>query len=348
MRGLRLHVPGRDRREHRGGLLDAEQRRRGLDGVGRTSREHPRSELHRRWASASRPARAASTFWTVDFGGYTDPGSVAAGARPDATPGAGTRPSRSRPRHRRLPPRRRLRARPRRRRPRRPAATTTSGGTTGGGRQQREGRLGGQAGSVVAPVTLASHLVAEPDRVKAHPGRAKILHPLRNDDNPESAPLRIVRVLHQPHGSRVRVDARRTQDPAAAPAPRARDEAARVPRHHGIGRGGPGRGDDRHRSELTAPGGPAPQSLRPVMASRTPSPISTRPPAPPMSSRRRGERASQTRAVPETIAHAPSENRPTTSEIAPSSGELQLDVTLARIDELRQHRRQRGSSPSGW
>ena len=54
-------------------------------------------------------------------------------------------------------------------------------------------------------MTLASHLVAEPDRVKAHPGKVKILHPLRNDENPESAPLRIVRVLHQPHGSHVRV-----------------------------------------------------------------------------------------------------------------------------------------------
>ena len=66
---------------------------------------------------------SGAEFWTVDFGGYTDPGSVSAGA--DPTPPARRRhpPSRSRPRHRRPPPRRhRRRARPRRPRPRRPAA----------------------------------------------------------------------------------------------------------------------------------------------------------------------------------------------------------------------------------
>ena len=212
------------------------------------------AELHRD-GRRRRGSRSGTEYWTVDFGGYTDPGSVAAARTPTPPPRRHLR-SRSRPRHRPVvPPRRRLRARPRHRRPRRAAAATTSGGSTGGGGSSAKG-ASAQVGSVVAPVTLASHLVAEPDRVKAHPGRLKILHPLRNDDNPESAPLRIVRVLHQPHGSRsawCTADAR---------------SGLRLPhRAHGTkrlvylvttacGRGGPGRGHDRHRSE------PRPQGAR--------------------------------------------------------------------------------------
>ena len=142
-------------------------------------------------------------FWTVDFGGYTDPGSVAAGADPTPPPApAPPQPVTAAP-----PPATTstpTASTPTTSTTKTGGGTTTSGGSTGGGGSSAKG-ASAQVGSVVAPVTLASHLVAEPDRVKAHPGKVKILHPLRNDDNPESAPLRIVRVLHQPHGSRVRV-----------------------------------------------------------------------------------------------------------------------------------------------
>ena len=81
-------------------------------------------------------------FWTVDFGGYADPGTVPRAPTPTPPPGAGTAPAG----HDAPPPataRRRRRARPRHRRPRRRGGPTTSGGIDRRRRrQQREGRLG--------------------------------------------------------------------------------------------------------------------------------------------------------------------------------------------------------------
>jgi uncharacterized protein YkwD len=144
-------------------------------------------------------------FWTVDFGGFTDPGSVAAGADPTPTPTpTPTQPVPTQPVTTTAPP---------------PsstptgttstgttATTTTAGTTTAGGGTSKKGSTPPEGlNGIGTPVTLASHLVAMPDKVKAHPGRAKILHPLANDKDPDSAPLRILRVVDQPHGSRARV-----------------------------------------------------------------------------------------------------------------------------------------------
>jgi uncharacterized protein YkwD len=143
-------------------------------------------------------------FWTVDFGGFTDPGSVAAGADPTPTP----TPAPTKPVTTTSPPTTSTGSTPTTSTatPTPTGGTTTVGGsTTGGGSEKKSGSASAQAGGIAAPVTLASHLVAMPDSVKAHPGKVKILHPLANDENPDTAPLRIVRVLHQPHGSRARV-----------------------------------------------------------------------------------------------------------------------------------------------
>ena len=191
-------------------------------------------------------------FWTVDFGGYTDPGSVAAGADPTPPPApAPPQPVTTAP-----PPSTAstpTASTPTTSTTKTGGGTTTSGGSTGGGGSSAKG-ASAQAGSVVAPVTLASHLVAEPDRVKAHPGKvedpASPAERRQPGVRPASHRPRAAPAARQPCPR----DARRTQDPAAAPAPRARDEAARVPRHHGIGRGGPGRGHDRHRSRLRPQG----------------------------------------------------------------------------------------------
>jgi uncharacterized protein YkwD len=144
-------------------------------------------------------------FWTVDFGGYADPGSVAAGADPTpapapAAPPAPSKPVATTPPSTTSPP---TGSTPTTATPTPTGGTTTvGGGSTSGGSDKKSGAPGGQLGE---PVSLASHLVAMPDAAKLHPGRPKILHPLRNDRDPETAPLRIMKVLEQPDGSRVRI-----------------------------------------------------------------------------------------------------------------------------------------------
>jgi uncharacterized protein YkwD len=142
-------------------------------------------------------------YWTVDFGGYTDPGSVSAGADPTPAP-TPTQPPATTPPPATTSTPTTTASTPTTASPK-PlgGATTVGGGSTGGG-TAKSGPASPQS-DIGTPVSLASDLVAEPDHVRAHPGKVKILHPLRNDKNPDSKPLRILRVLHQPHGSRARV-----------------------------------------------------------------------------------------------------------------------------------------------
>ena len=68
--------------------------------------------------------------------------------------------------------------------------------------------------------------------------------------------------------------------------------------------------------ELTPLGG---QSFRPETARVAPMPIMTRPPVPPISSSRRGERPNHARADPAAIAHALSDSNATPANTAPSN-----------------------------
>jgi hypothetical protein len=66
-------------------------------------------------------------------------------------------------------------------------------------------------------------------------------------------------------------------------------------------------------------------------------PIMTRPPAPPTSSSRRGERASHARAVPAATAQVLSHSTAMAANTVSEQQHLQRDVTRGRVDELRQH-----------
>src|SRR5437870_2918646 len=66
-------------------------------------------------------------------------------------------------------------------------------------------------------------------------------------------------------------------------------------------------------------GSPTYQLLRVVTARPSPSAISIAPPAPVIASSRPDERPSQWRAVPDAIAHAPSDSSAIAMQIAPSS-----------------------------
>lgn len=47
--------------------------------------------------------------------------------------------------------------------------------------------------------------MAKRDVVRVRAGKAKVLHPLRNDLDPEGAPLQLVRILEQPPGTHARI-----------------------------------------------------------------------------------------------------------------------------------------------
>jgi uncharacterized protein YkwD len=148
-------------------------------------------------------------WWTVDFGGVADPGSVPAGTNPVSTVPTTSTPSTP-------PPTTTAPATP-------PPATTTTtttttttksktvvptptGGTTtvGGGTTGSGGANGGSNG-IAKAITLSSHLVAKRDVIRVRPGKARVLYPLANDLDPETKPLHLVRILKQPPGSHARI-----------------------------------------------------------------------------------------------------------------------------------------------
>lgn len=74
--------------------------------------------------------------------------------------------------------------------------------------------------------------------------------------------------------------------------------------------------------------------MRPARARLAPIPIITRPPAPPTACIRRGERASQVRAVPATSAQVLSQNTAIATKIGTEQQHLRGHVTGRLIDEL--------------
>jgi uncharacterized protein YkwD len=146
-------------------------------------------------------------YWTVDFGGTADAGTVPVGSSP--TPPA---PTTSPP----PPPPAPVTTAPA------PVVTTpvappvttvrsTTAATTTApadpSATSSSGTLSSKdaATAIGTPVASTSQLVAAPDTFHARPGRPRILHPLGNDQNPSGKPLRIVRILEKPHGSSARV-----------------------------------------------------------------------------------------------------------------------------------------------
>jgi uncharacterized protein YkwD len=59
--------------------------------------------------------------------------------------------------------------------------------------------------AIGTPVAKGSRLVALPDTFHARPGRPRILRPLGNDQNPSAKPMRIVAILEKPKGSSAKV-----------------------------------------------------------------------------------------------------------------------------------------------
>jgi uncharacterized protein YkwD len=153
-------------------------------------------------------------WWTTDFGGFADPGTVAAGTSPVTTP-----PTTAAPVTTATP------VAPAPVAPAPPATTATTTTTaktttttktavpTPAGTTTVGASVGGMAGGPGTPaaasigkaVTVADQLVAVHDRVGAKLGKARTLFPLKNDLDPETAPLHLVRILKQPPGSHARI-----------------------------------------------------------------------------------------------------------------------------------------------
>jgi uncharacterized protein YkwD len=148
-------------------------------------------------------------WWTTDFGGVADPGTVAAGTAPVTTA-----PTTAAPVTTATP------VAPAPVAPTPPATTATTTATTTktavptpAGTTTVGASVGGLAGGPGAPsaasigkaITPVDHLEAVRDRVGAKLGKARILYPLKNDLDPEAAPLHLVRILQQPPGSHTRI-----------------------------------------------------------------------------------------------------------------------------------------------
>jgi uncharacterized protein YkwD len=155
-------------------------------------------------------------WWTADFGGVADPGTVPAGTSPTTNP-----PTTSSPPTTTAPPVTTTS----------PPATTapvtttasattttsktsktktatptpTGGVTTVGAGGSTAGDGNGQSTGIAKAITLSSRLVAKRDHVRVRAGIARILYPLANDLDPEATPLHLVKVLSQPRGSHARV-----------------------------------------------------------------------------------------------------------------------------------------------
>ena len=152
-------------------------------------------------------------WWTVDFGGVTDPGSVAAGTNPGSTTPTTTTTTTTT-----QPPATTVSTPP-------PATTTSTttttttttksktvvptptGGTTtvGGSPAGSSGTGDGGSSGIAKAITLSSRLVAKRDVIRVRPGKARVLYPLANDLDPETKPLHLVRILKQPPGSHARI-----------------------------------------------------------------------------------------------------------------------------------------------
>jgi hypothetical protein len=149
-------------------------------------------------------------WWTVDFGGVADPGTVPAGTNPVSTVPTTTTTTTT------PPPTTTVSTPP----PATPTTTTTTttttkpktavptptGGTTtvGGGSPESGGSKDGSNG-IAKAITLSSHLVAKRDVIRVRAGKARMLYPLANDLDPETKPLHLVRILKQPPGSHARI-----------------------------------------------------------------------------------------------------------------------------------------------
>jgi hypothetical protein len=144
-------------------------------------------------------------WWTVDFGGVADPGTVPAGTNPVSTVPTTTTPP---PTTTTTPPPPATTTTP-------PATTTTTtkpktavptptGGTTTVGGGSPESSKGGSNG-IGNAITLSSQLVAKRDVVRVRAAKARLLYPLANDLDPETKPLHLVRILKQPPGSHARI-----------------------------------------------------------------------------------------------------------------------------------------------
>jgi uncharacterized protein YkwD len=136
-------------------------------------------------------------WWTVDFGGVADPGTVPAGTNPVSTVPTSSTTTPTVP----APPPTTTTA---------PTTTTSSktalptptGGTTTVGTTTPS--TGGSNG-IAKAITLSSRLVATRDVIRVRPGKARVLYPLANDLDPETTPLHLVRILKQPPGSHARI-----------------------------------------------------------------------------------------------------------------------------------------------
>ena len=149
-------------------------------------------------------------WWTVDFGGVADPGTVPAGTNPVSTvPTTSTTTPTTPP-----PP---VSTPPATTAPTTTPTTTTkttktvvptpTGGTTTVGGSTSGGSTTGGDGTpgIAKSITLSSHLVAKRDVIRVRPGKARVLYPLANDLDPETTPLHLVRILKQPPGSHARI-----------------------------------------------------------------------------------------------------------------------------------------------
>jgi uncharacterized protein YkwD len=151
---------------------------------------------------AARDASGAY-WWTTDFGGYADPGTVPAGATPVTTaPTTAAPPVAAPPVTTTAPPATTATTPPVTTAPKTTAPPTTTVGATiaAAAAAESQGTTRG-----IGKAVHANRLVAKKDRVHVWPGRLRILHPLANDLDPENTPLHLVKVLGQPRGSLARV-----------------------------------------------------------------------------------------------------------------------------------------------